>query len=571
MLVFGDSTFDLDVKTAAGRLAACVQARAALIAAGLFEQGAWDRGDGMTWEPLRRASCEATDRAAEWLLGDQAEPYQVAARRVLAVAAEVSGTLRLKSPEGYAYYGLYPEQYRLAAELWSIDHDSQRCIPVRVVGVRSIGTSLSAIVAAALRSMGWNVRRETVRPTGHPFARKVEIAPGEPCLALVVDEGPGLSGSSMAAVAAALVRAGVPSERIAFLPAHCNGPGKAGSERVHQWWEETSIYCTDYEPFLRAALEKQTRHVLNETGPLEWIGWTGESSAVWNLLEPPRRLVRNPRGGVLWTFAGLVPGDDGRAGVEHAARVCAQSSGTTSPLVACAEGWIGQTWTPGQTCERGNGMPECIAALARHIIACAGPSMSRTGIESSVERLQRVLEHNAAEGLGKHAATVAAGWGDEVLPQLAGCVQSGDARLRPNLWAVLPDRRVIKRECPGLDEHTCVGLQPLAWAAAAAIVEWGWGPPVEERFLSFLRTRSHRPQGLCPSVLSFFKAAYAALRLGACVMGAEAESGAARERLARAADEFCAELQRLLRQREVGRVVHAQHPCAARADLHDAR
>ena len=43
-----------------------------------------------------------------------------------------------------------------------------------VVGVRSIGTSLSAAVAAGLRASGSDVCRTTVRPAGDPFNRTVE-------------------------------------------------------------------------------------------------------------------------------------------------------------------------------------------------------------------------------------------------------------------------------------------------------------------------------------------------------------------------------------------------------------
>ena len=74
----------------------------------------------------------------------------------------------------------------------------------RVIGIRSIGTGLAAIVAAALGAK----RPFTVRPVGHPFSRELRIGDGlkEQLLAdphasfAIVDEGPGLSGSSFAAV-----------------------------------------------------------------------------------------------------------------------------------------------------------------------------------------------------------------------------------------------------------------------------------------------------------------------------------------------------------------------------------
>ena len=55
------------------------------------------------------------------------------------------------SPEGYAYYSLYPEMYLEAAKRC---HASLGHFPAVCVGLRSIGSSLSAVVAAALTEMG---------------------------------------------------------------------------------------------------------------------------------------------------------------------------------------------------------------------------------------------------------------------------------------------------------------------------------------------------------------------------------------------------------------------------------
>lgn len=76
-----------------------------------------------------------------------------------------------------------------------------------MIGLRSIGTSLSAVVAATLQQSGIEVLpRVTVRPTGHPFARKVECLVVRPAAKafIIVDEGPVLSGSSMVSVAEVL-------------------------------------------------------------------------------------------------------------------------------------------------------------------------------------------------------------------------------------------------------------------------------------------------------------------------------------------------------------------------------
>src|SRR4051812_36194457 len=136
-------------------------------------------------------------------------------------SAALPDRVHISSPEGFAYYTLHPFAYAQALE--RIPGDAA----LAVVGVRSIGTTLSAVVAAAARARGRRAERTTVRPTGHPFDRVVEFsAPQQSWLRtmqradaqfVVVDEGPGLSGSSLLSVAEALERSGVARNRIVLL------------------------------------------------------------------------------------------------------------------------------------------------------------------------------------------------------------------------------------------------------------------------------------------------------------------------------------------------------------------
>src|SRR5438270_8657577 len=119
--------------------------------------------------------------------------------------------VELTLPEGFAFYAVYPEAYIAAARKLQLTG------PARVIGIRSIGTTLGGVVAAALGAPP----PATVRPFGDPFARRVElpeaILDGEAHY-VIVDEGPGLSGSSFGAVADWLEARGVPLARIAFVP-----------------------------------------------------------------------------------------------------------------------------------------------------------------------------------------------------------------------------------------------------------------------------------------------------------------------------------------------------------------
>src|SRR5689334_3961381 len=73
--------------------------------------------------------------------------------------------VNLKVPEGFAFYSVYPEAYADAARRLKL------LAPPRVIGIRSIGTTLGAVVAAALDAPP----PISVRPFGDPFARRAEL------------------------------------------------------------------------------------------------------------------------------------------------------------------------------------------------------------------------------------------------------------------------------------------------------------------------------------------------------------------------------------------------------------
>ncbi len=170
---------------------------------------------------------------AAWKRGELDEADRVLAEFALARLAP-KGMLRTKPTEGYAFYAIYPEAYAEAARRSGLPPAS------RVIGIRSIGVSVAAMVAVGLGSQGF----VTVRPMGHPFDRRLSVSAalaehilaGDPPCFAVVDEGPGLSGSSFAAVAAWLTAQGIERDRIHFFPGHSGDPGSEASERRLALW-----------------------------------------------------------------------------------------------------------------------------------------------------------------------------------------------------------------------------------------------------------------------------------------------------------------------------------------------
>src|SRR5688572_11235227 len=101
-----------------------------------------------------QTACCITDELAAGLVSPtRTTPLEALAS--LALPDEVT----IGVPEGFAYYALHPRQYARLAE--NIAFPTRR---VAVVGIRSIGTTLGAVVKAALVNRGVSAERITVRP-----------------------------------------------------------------------------------------------------------------------------------------------------------------------------------------------------------------------------------------------------------------------------------------------------------------------------------------------------------------------------------------------------------------------
>ncbi len=174
-----------------------------------------DDASARPWEAL-------TDSIADALLRGQTLRSQTKSyfERLAHAARElpVLEQLSLSTPEGFAYYALHPLAYADVLQQISVPKNN-----LVMVGIRSIGTTLSSAAAAAARHRGMQAWRLTVRPQGHPYNRNTELLPRQLAFVqnavssgatfTIVDEGPGLSGSSFLSVAEALERAGVPHEK----------------------------------------------------------------------------------------------------------------------------------------------------------------------------------------------------------------------------------------------------------------------------------------------------------------------------------------------------------------------
>src|SRR5205823_5041723 len=95
----------------------------------------------------------------------------------------------------------------------------------------------------------------TVRPRGHPFDRTIavtgqlrsHICDSHPSHYAIVDEGPGLSGSSFAAVSDMLIELGARPDRVVLFPSW-NAPASAlRSERGRAAWGRHPRFVVPFE------------------------------------------------------------------------------------------------------------------------------------------------------------------------------------------------------------------------------------------------------------------------------------------------------------------------------------
>jgi hypothetical protein len=434
--------------------------------------------------------------------------------------------------------------------------------------LRSIGTSLSALVAATLGALGWTTGRITVRPSGAHFRRAIQTPAPQPKntrFALVVDEGPGLSGSSMAAAAEWLNAAGF--QEIALLPGHGGEPGPAATDEVRHLWASTPRYFTPLEELRWHGLtleEKLALEAREKMGELREV--RGVSAGKWRpfalpggqpwpavaaTFERQKVLCMGPRSRVLWKFCGLGARDHGLGSATDNAIQRMQSLNRTelvpSPLGTCL-GFVGMDWVEGQRLRREDGQNAAIVNhLGRYFLRAARPGLANGEAESAIDRLQNMLYWNAKETLGEEAAERAAGLAEPARNAYLDLAY-GDGRPAPHEWVRTSAGKIVKTDCTGhATDHTLVGRQSVLWDLAGAIVEWDLqGTQIE----SLTRPLVEANVSVDPAALQFYHAAYAAFRMGLTSLSATqaGDDPEEKQRLLTASEHYKQKLTHLLAQ-----------------------
>lgn len=541
---------------------------ALLVEAGELEQGLLDHQLDMVGRerptPVALVSAAVTRGIAEALLwsfsfAGQLPAWETRRRKPLPLVGVGSALRSLRKltamrlpdeipvavPKGYAFHGLYPETYLRAAELLREDWQGV----LRVIGIRSIGTSLAAVVAAA----GKGEASATVRPGGPPFARTLEIgvrlstkllsaadAVGrrQPLFA-IVDEGPGLSGSSFGSLADWLEEHGVAPESIVFFPGHRGPLGPQADERRRRRWKAARKYVVEFDELFLGPkspwpLERWVEDLTGAAdGPLEDVGagrwrdrvrgWGKAGRPPAHLQEERRKFLLTSKGRTwLLKFAGL--GRYGREKLEVASEL--EKAGFIPPVAGLRHGFLVGPWLQDARplpLVRDLDREALLDRVARYLSFRARRLAVREAQSgASPEKLLEMAAFNAEQALGKKRAGALEAW-RERLPELASLARPGltDNRMHAWEWLVTQDGKIWKTDA--LDHHAAndlIGPQDPAWDLAGAIVELELSDDEQAALVEQVE-RSRRIK-TPPEQLRFYTLAYLAFQLGHWTLAAQA-------------------------------------------------
>lgn len=474
----------------------------ALLRAGELECGVADEGS-VPVEPCSKV----TDRVADALI---AAEVCVDSQCVLQILEEahVPNRIEVSSPEGFAYYALDPLAY--VGVLKNVPHLGDS---VAVVGIRSIGTTLSGVAAAAARAGGRSAERITVRPAGHPYNRCTTFSAQQLDFVqrhanrgssfLVVDEGPGLSGSSFLSVAEALENSGIPRGHISLV---CGHPPKFDELRADHGPRRARRFR-----WIAVANQNRLPH-----GAVDFIGggqWRNrvfdhakEWPASWLNFERLKYLSASesePKR--LFKFIGFGHYGDSVFARENEV---AQAGFAPAPLRE-SDGFASYPWITSRPMTSRDLSQEMIERLAAY---CAFRLCTFSSRTSDIDTLQHMAEHNLAQL-------------DLSIPVRLSLKQAVivDGSMHPHKWLLTPDGQTLKTDSGSHgDDHFFPGPTDIAWDLAGAIIEWRMTSVQRGYFLDCYRNASSDDAS---ERIGDFLVAYAAFRCAYCRMAANALAG----------------------------------------------
>ena len=454
---------------------------------------------------------EITDDLAETLAGlkKSSQPDLLKLLSTCSLPEQVS----ISVAEGFAYYALHPLAYaNVVRKLPALGQ------VVAVIGIRSIGTTLSAMAAAGAQKEGKQTSRITVRPQGHPYNRELRFsgdqqefitrALAENADFLVVDEGPGLSGSSFLAVAEALAELNVPRQKITVICGHEPDFGQFRANNGEQRAQNFRWVAVDATPrcpeeatdFIGGGNWRERLYSNQSAWPESWTSFER------------LKFLSSPREGEirLYKFAGL--GDYGAEVFRREQRV-AEAEFAAEPRNE-SDGFISYPWLSARPMSAADLNEDVIRRLAEY---CAFRANAFAADSADLHGLQQMAAHNLQQ-LGIEV---------QVSLQLERPVIV-DGRMQPHEWLLTVNGNMLKTDSGSHgDDHFFPGLTDIAWDLAGAIVEWRMN---QDQANTLLRNYRHLSDDNAAARIADFVVAYTVFRAAYSLMAANALHGSEEQR-----------------------------------------
>ena len=446
-------------------------------------------------------AAEAVDALAAQAL--QADPRPPANALLQAFERlQLPHTVSVSHAEGFSYYGLHPLDFWDLCQRVRLETDS-----AAIVGIRSIGSTLSSIVRCALQGRGVEAQRMTVRPAGPPYQRRLQFTSGQMDWVrehlgrgsefIVVDEGPGFSGSSFTAVGRALRQAGVPNRRILFL-----------GSRSPESSELQSRFDPEWNSFRSCSVVQGTRIPYGAKTYCAGGYWRQsripdqqEWPACWTQLERNKYLSADGRS--LFKFEGF--GRYGESVLQRARQLA--EAGLAPPVLGYDNGFVEYVSLGGEPVRAGRCDAESLRHLAKY---CALRADAQRAPAPAPVSLESMLEHNLWVEFGLEPRGLQ-------LP-LEKLVMA-DGRMMPHEWVACEGQLMKTDGASHGDDHLFPGPTDIAWDLAGVIAEWNLGREQESFFVGEYARRSGDQAA---SRLPAYLLAYSVFRMAWCRMGAAA-------------------------------------------------
>ena len=345
-----------------------------------------------------------------------------------------------------------------------------------------------------------------MRPSGHPYSRSTEFSPEQlrwiqrniASQFLVVDEGPGRSGSTFLSVAEALLRAGVARSSITLIGSREPDVKSLCALEAAARWQEFRFIATSpsvngrFNGWTYAGSGNWRQHILphGEQWPESWT-------------QMERLKFISPDKQKLHKFEGM-----GAIGAESRSRAFALANAGFGPAAFDAgEGFVAYELLRGTRLHPENIRTSLLDRMADY---CAFRYASFAVHTSLPTQLREMLEFNVSNEFGVTLSS----------PNDVFCGEHSvivDGRMQPHEWIATGLNQYIKID--GVDHgdnHFFPGPCDIAWDLAGIAVEWR----LEGAALEYLTYGFRRLSGadVSPS-LSLYRLAYCVFRLGFCQDG----------------------------------------------------